>query len=140
SFVRPEGRNITRLTTADKNVHKSQGRLHIGQGQYEMVTAVPSKEFDCKRREDGAYGGGCRTFYRCLTHRGFRVQCRPPYVFNRHNGRCGRRRTASAPCGLRRNCSGKADGMYADVDRRCRFYYSCLSGFFLGHIACSEGD
>ena len=58
--------------------------------QFERSTRVENDEFDCSRRRDGVYGGGCRAFYRCLDHRGSRVQCRRTYVFNKHTGHCGR--------------------------------------------------
>lgn len=42
-----------------------------------------------------------------------------------------------APCGTLRDCTGKADGLYADIDWKCRSYYTCNTETFMGHNPCS---
>ena len=41
------------------------------------------------------------------------------------------------PCGQLRDCTGKANGRYADVDGKCRSYYTCTEETFMGHNPCS---
>ena len=48
-------------------------------------------------------------------------------------------RNAPAPCGIWRDCSRKINGKYADKERQCQYYYTCMHGFFLGHNRCNEG-
>ena len=39
-------------------------------------------------------------------------------------------------CGLIRDCTGKADGPYADLELGCRGYYICVNESYLRHEMC----
>ena len=42
-------------------------------------------------------------------------------------------------CGTFRNCEGRDDGRYPDIDRNCRYYFTCYAGKFMGHNPCPAG-
>jgi len=45
----------------------------------------------------------------------------------------------AAPCGEILDCTGKADGRYADTDNNCESWYTCQDEKFLGHNFCPKG-
>ena len=56
--------------------------------EFEKVYRTEQNEYDCKDRVNGPHGGGCRAFYRCIDGLTYKVECRPPYVFNKGTGHC----------------------------------------------------
>ena len=39
-------------------------------------------------RKDGAYGAGCRAFYRCTGQKAYFVECKQPYVYSKNTQKC----------------------------------------------------
>ena len=48
-----------------------------------MLVSLPPAE-----RGDGAYGAGCRAFYRCAAGKAFFVECKQPYVYSKNTHKC----------------------------------------------------
>ena len=65
-------------------------RCRLRPGERPPGRPAPGSEYDCRGLPDGAYGGGCRTFYRCVDGRAYYVACRRENVFNRQTGLCDR--------------------------------------------------
>lgn len=42
-------------------------------------------------------------------------------------------------CGTFRDCEGRDDGRYPDVDRKCQYYFTCYARKFMGHNPCPAG-
>ncbi|CAH1801665.1 unnamed protein product, partial [Owenia fusiformis] len=117
------------LTTPKHNFDPGLGKVQF----------VGSREFDCSRKLDGVYGGGCRVFYRCYGNKAYKVRCTSPNVLNSNSGTCDSPAKAPAPCGVWRDCGEKQNQKYADEARNCQYYYTCWHGFFLGHNKCNPG-
>ena len=54
----------------------------------EAITRTTWREFDCRDKADGSYGGGCRAFYRCLSGDTYLVQCKNQNVYDKNSQRC----------------------------------------------------
>lgn len=70
------------------------------------------------------YQGACdrTTVFSPLTR-----ACESPYSIPREHG------------GWRPDCSGRANGNFADEHGRCDFYYECKSGEYIGTYECTDG-
>lgn len=42
-------------------------------------------------------------------------------------------------CGTFRDCEGRDDGRYPDIDRKCQYYFTCYARKFMGHNPCPAG-
>ncbi|XP_063417592.1 uncharacterized protein LOC134700158 [Mytilus trossulus] len=92
---------------------------------------------DCSILPDGIYEPACKTYLQCTGGVASTVQCADNKVFNNVTQACDDMLNVGAPCGTLRDCTGKADGLYADIDWKCRSYYTCNTETFMGHNPCS---
>ncbi|XP_061162687.1 chondroitin proteoglycan 2-like [Saccostrea echinata] len=91
---------------------------------------------NCVGRVDGVYDAGCRAYTTCKGGVGTITECKQPNVFNRDTNRCDDPANVHEICGTFRDCDGRDDGRYPDVDRKCQYYFTCFAGKFMGHNPC----
>ncbi|XP_033748025.1 chitin-binding domain protein cbd-1-like [Pecten maximus] len=105
-----------------------------------LSVIIPVAEsFDCTGRHDGLYEVGCHVFTRCTSGTAATVECHPPEVVNIDTGSCDSALNVKEPCGTYRDCDGKDDGKYPDIERNCQYYFTCAYGRFMGHNPCPTG-
>ncbi|ELT95632.1 hypothetical protein CAPTEDRAFT_213333 [Capitella teleta] len=121
------------------NLAQMQSALDSTTLDSESESIEKAAGLNCVGMPDGAYGGGCRAFYRCLGGVAYFVECKEGFAFNRNTGGCSSLTSAPAPCGKWRDCRSLPDAKYPDTERWCRFYYTCDKGQFLGHNECNPG-
>ncbi|XP_048754097.1 uncharacterized protein LOC125665486 [Ostrea edulis] len=93
---------------------------------------------DCSGHPDGNYELGCKSYGVCSGGVVTIVDCESGKVYDNSTGTCTEMTSASGICGQFRDCSGKADGLYADTETHCKTYYTCYKGVFDSHNFCSK--
>uniref|UniRef100_A0A194ALF0 Chitin-binding type-2 domain-containing protein n=1 Tax=Pinctada fucata TaxID=50426 RepID=A0A194ALF0_PINFU len=94
----------------------------------------------CNGKPDGHYEVGCKAYLECKSGVANQVNCEDvghSYVYNGYE--CADPSTVGPPCGDLRDCTGIADGKYADIYTNCTSYYTCHGGAFYGHNFCPAG-
>ncbi|KAK3085175.1 hypothetical protein FSP39_025513 [Pinctada imbricata] len=93
----------------------------------------------CTHRGDGVYDAGCRGYTVCKNGTGTVVLCTAPQVFNKATNGCDDPANVKEICGRKRDCNTMDTMRFADVDRKCLYYYTCFAGKFMGHTPCPFG-
>ncbi|XP_011418235.3 uncharacterized protein [Magallana gigas] len=93
---------------------------------------------DCSGLPDGNYELGCKSYGVCTGGAVKLVNCDPGQVYDDNSGSCADPSSVTGICSQRRDCSNKADGLYADTENHCKTYYTCYNGEFKGHNFCSK--
>ncbi|XP_062618591.1 uncharacterized protein LOC134280180 [Saccostrea cucullata] len=93
---------------------------------------------DCSGLPDGNYEIGCRSYGVCAGGVVKIVDCGHGKVYDNSTGTCAEPSTVQGICGQTRDCSNKADGLYADTETHCKTYYTCYQGVFDSHNFCSK--
>ncbi|XP_069134443.1 U-scoloptoxin(01)-Cw1a-like isoform X2 [Argopecten irradians] len=101
--------------------------------------ASASVAFNCTGQRDGLYEVGCHVFTKCTSGIATRVECQRPEVVNVQTGSCDSPLNVREPCGTYRDCTGKDDGKYPDMERHCQYYFTCANRRFMGHNPCPTG-
>ncbi|KAL4224446.1 hypothetical protein ACF0H5_017898 [Mactra antiquata] len=94
---------------------------------------------DCSTLPDGIYEVGCKVYDECINHQVHSHECGNGMVYNNVTKGCDRENHVAPPCGLRRDCTNKADGSYVDYGMNCTSYYTCSHHIYFGHNFCTPG-
>ncbi|CAH1801649.1 unnamed protein product [Owenia fusiformis] len=81
----------------------------------------------------------CTYYIYCENNGENRVDCPVGQVLNFDTLVCDLPERIPPPCGSWRDCTGKADGYYANLDDSCLSYHFCQSGIFQGNNICPSG-
>ncbi|CAH1801648.1 unnamed protein product [Owenia fusiformis] len=81
----------------------------------------------------------CTYFIYCQNNNEIRIDCPVGEVVNVDNGTCDTVENVPPPCGVLRNCTGKADGYYANTDDNCLSYHYCEGEQFMSNNICNDG-
>ncbi|XP_005096138.1 chitin-binding domain protein cbd-1 [Aplysia californica] len=93
---------------------------------------------NCTGVPDGNYEIGCRAYSTCTSGVWKIVQCDIDMAYNKDTGKCDDVKNVPSPCGVKQDCTGKADGRYADLssDPKCNSYFTCADEIFMGENPC----
>ncbi|XP_053374844.1 uncharacterized protein LOC128547131 [Mercenaria mercenaria] len=94
---------------------------------------------DCSTLPDGHYNIGCKRYDVCTNHVLTSIECKQNKVYNNNTKMCDYQNHVDPPCGLVRDCTGKADGAYTDFQLNCTSYYTCSHHVYYGHNFCTPG-
>jgi len=100
----------------------------------ESLYTPPPHKFSCKPGETRVVEIGCWGYDKCENGNPVTHYCTGGKVFERDSMSCVV--SGHTSCNLARDCSNKANGMYADMEDNCETYYRCDGGRFLGHFYC----
>ncbi|XP_029643709.1 uncharacterized protein LOC115218075 [Octopus sinensis] len=98
---------------------------------------------DCRFRADGYYPdeiGRCDHYFQCNnTKFQGHSSCSSGMTFNPVLKTCQSQDQVSPPCGVGNppSCVGRQDGLYADLDGRCTYYFVCNQSAFQEFHTCS---
>merc|ERR1711879_205183 len=95
--------------------------------------------FDCTKVQDGVYEAGCKSFTVCANGVASIKECEQDMVFDANTGTCADESSVGSPCGIKKDCTSVADGLYADTDQQYKSYYTCSGGTYFGHNYCAGG-
>ncbi|CAH1793959.1 unnamed protein product [Owenia fusiformis] len=82
---------------------------------------------------------GCTYYIYCQSGTDVTVQCPVGQVVDVEVGGCDDPENVAPPCGVYRNCTGKADGYYTNYDDACLSYHYCLNEQFQANNLCPAG-
>ena len=96
----------------------------------------------CAGQPDGTVvEPACRTYSVCQNQVPVSVECAEDQAYDSAKQSCQDINTVPAPCGYYRDCSGKEDRRYVDVNNfGCDAYYTCHNGYFYGFNFCPSGE
>ncbi|CAH1801651.1 unnamed protein product, partial [Owenia fusiformis] len=142
-FLNIRNRNI--CDTQESKISKSTEMRHTG-GSIVFVlvvcvfTGVASQcECDNVGSDPTICEWSCTYYIYCDNGTQIREDCEVGDVVNIDNGECDIIDNVPPPCGVRRNCTGKADGYYANLDDACLSYHYCIGGEFQTNNLCPDG-
>ncbi|XP_029651701.1 chitin-binding domain protein cbd-1-like [Octopus sinensis] len=94
---------------------------------------------DCSTVPDGYYEISCKSFVQCKNGKKYQHYCKGNTVLDKRDMKCKDPDDVPKPCGEYRDCSKRKDGRYPDLDNKCKSYFTCENGHFMGHNLCPAG-
>ncbi|GAB1602151.1 chitin-binding domain protein cbd-1-like, partial [Argonauta hians] len=94
---------------------------------------------DCSHKKDGYYEISCKSFVECNGGKKHTFYCKGITVLDKSDMKCKNPDKVPKPCGQVIDCSKKKDGRYPDMDTKCKSYFTCDHGQYLGHNFCPPG-
>ncbi|XP_069136233.1 peritrophin-48-like [Argopecten irradians] len=93
-------------------------------------------DFDCTGKANGNYEITCKSYIECSNGVKTVHNCTGDQMYNMTSKQCD---GPSPPCNIKRDCKNLPDKLYPDMETKCKSYYTCHKGDFLGHNFCSPG-
>ncbi|XP_060074638.1 chitin-binding domain protein cbd-1-like [Ylistrum balloti] len=91
---------------------------------------------NCTGVPDGIFEKNCKSYALCTSGVYSIVECGIGSVFNAATNKCDNATVVPPPCGVFKDCAGKADGRYPDTVEHCSSFYTCVEAKFIAHTFC----